>query len=370
MKFSNAAKRNIPLICILLTCILLLLSCSDEIPGEDTATQVTKETDNTEDTTGNITDTQPNAAEDNNSVVVISYNIAYYESSNEQFNLAYEGQSAEDYTIAKRSERLKSLVNHYKPDILMLQEVNHIWWEYIISGEDSLLNTCNYLYEGNVSCFGNHDGRGNTDSELYNLVLYNRDRFERQDGGSFWLSDTPEAPGTSGSANLERLCTYVQLKDNVTGASAVYTSTHLVTTGTSALGSKHLSQTRNLLKNIEQIAGDLPVIMCGDYNMSENSKYASNSYSYIIKRQFLDAQYSANERNAKGTVRSWGRQSSWQAQKAIDHCFYRNATAELYKVLYDTFDKDNNISDKISDVGKNYDLSDHLGLYIRFSFGN
>ncbi len=45
-------------------------------------------------------------------------------------------------------------------------------------------------------------------------VLWRRSRFERLDGGTFWLSDTPEQPGSRTWGNtLPRICTWVELRD-------------------------------------------------------------------------------------------------------------------------------------------------------------
>ena len=52
----------------------------------------------------------------------------------------------------------------------------------------------------------------------------------------------------------------------------------------------------------------------------------------------------------------------------IDHVFFygNTYTTREYKVLHDTFDANNVICQEMSKVGINYDLSDHLGIYVRF----
>lgn len=48
-------------------------------------------------------------------------------------------------------------------------------------------------------------------------ILWRRGRFERVDGGTFWLSDTPESPGSSTwGNNLPRIATWVDLRDRRT----------------------------------------------------------------------------------------------------------------------------------------------------------
>ena len=57
-------------------------------------------------------------------------------------------------------------------------------------------------------------------------VLYRTDRFEALDAGTFWLSPTPDVPGSVGwDAALPRIATWVQLRERG-GAAFVVVNTH------------------------------------------------------------------------------------------------------------------------------------------------
>ena len=109
---------------------------------------------------------------------MITYNIAYYEATAENMTVYYNGHTLADYTIERRAERLDSFVEYYAPDVLALQEVNRLWWPYLISNKDSLVNDHGYRWAGNLSATGRKDGIGAKDNDLYNLLLWNPEKYE------------------------------------------------------------------------------------------------------------------------------------------------------------------------------------------------
>src|SRR5436190_3398815 len=59
------------------------------------------------------------------------------------------------------------------------------------------------------------------------LILYRAARFEKLDGGDFWLSRNPDAPGSrSWGAGCVRICTWVRLLDRATDHQIVHANTH------------------------------------------------------------------------------------------------------------------------------------------------
>lgn len=60
------------------------------------------------------------------------------------------------------------------------------------------------------------------------LIFYRRDRFDCLESGTFWLSETPEKPGSKyKGAGCPRTCTWALLKDRVTSKRFRYFNTHL-----------------------------------------------------------------------------------------------------------------------------------------------
>ena len=94
-------------------------------------------------------------------------------------------------------------------------------------------------------------------------IFYEKDRFDVAKSGTFWLSETPEAPGSkSWEAACPRVCTWAEMKDRLSGKSFVYFNTHL----------DHMSQAARkngmglILARMAQCAQGRPVFLTGDMN--------------------------------------------------------------------------------------------------------
>lgn len=298
----------------------------------------------------------------------ITYNIAFYDlthgGSAKDFDGGYEGQSGSDYAISKRQERLKIFVEHYSPDVLALQEVNYVWWPYLITNEDSLLNKMGYEYTGNVSAYRQKDGAGNINNELYNLLFWDPDKFELVEDGHFWL--TRNGRWVSGNADKSRMCTWAILKNKDTGFETLYASTHFVTGGNLEGANEQLNKTMGeiLTATLTEKAAGRPIVVGGDYNMNEESP----SYEYITgEGGFTDAKYKGKTRlNITMTsFRSWGKNKSYASSgDPIDHIFFKgDLIIEKWQIMPDTVSADGKVTTNTG--GKNYDISDHLGVYAK-----
>ena len=112
---------------------------------------------------------------------------------------------------------------------------------------------------------GRDDGR--TSGE-YSAILFRSGRFRLAESGTFWLSDTPDIPGSRTWGNrIPRICTWARLVDRAGLAFWVY-NLHL----------DHESQaarersTRLLLERVRTRASRRePVIITGDFNVGEGN---------------------------------------------------------------------------------------------------
>ena len=347
-------KKILSLLMALLMLSLALVSCKDDTP-------VTPEESGSGDT-GTISESETEKQPDNY-LEMITYNIAYYEATEKNMTVYYENQELADYTIDKRAMRLEALVDYYEPDVLALQEVNHTWWPYIISNEQSITKEYGYDWEGNLSSYGNQSGTVSTkENDLYNLLLWNKEKFEKIKSGVFRLTDAQK------DANKDRMCTYAILKNRASGVETLYASVHLCTQGDAETKALNLAQAQRMTAKLEAIAEGRMIIVGGDFNANSSSA----SYVHMTGAAgFSDGRIKAEQRRNQllGTARVWGREQNWnRGQLPIDHIFYKGTTAvaEEWTVLTDTYDMHANISTDIKKVGINYDLSDHQGVYTRF----
>jgi endonuclease/exonuclease/phosphatase family metal-dependent hydrolase len=188
---------------------------------------------------------------ENKPLNLMSYNIRY--------NTANDGVNA----WPNRKDWVKDLVEYYGTDILCVQEA--------LQGQvEDLLKDSRFELEG----VGRDDGK--TKGE-YTAIFYNKNRFKKQQSGTFWLSDTPEKPSKGWDAQIIRICTWVKLFDSNTKKELLVFNTHY-----DHMGVKAREQSSELLKEkIPQIAGKLPVILTGDLNTTPDTEPISVLKSFL-----------------------------------------------------------------------------------------
>ena len=169
------------------------------------------------------------------------------------FNIRYGAANDGDNRWELRREQVVKAIRAFNPDLLGTQEVLDFQRRYLEQ----------HLPEYDFHGVGRDDGK--TKGE-YAGIFYRRDRFERLDAGHFWLSEHPDEPGSvSWDSSLTRMVSWVILRDKHTQRRFVYFNTHWDHRGHRA----RLESARLMRRKLSQIAGDLPVIITGDFNTTE-----------------------------------------------------------------------------------------------------
>jgi endonuclease/exonuclease/phosphatase family metal-dependent hydrolase len=180
-------------------------------------------------------------------VRVMSFNI--------RFGTAKDAENHWD----KRKEFLVETISEFDPDLLGTQETLAFQRDFIQSG----------LSE--YSSFGVGRVDGKNEGEMA-AIFFKQNRFEKLDGGDFWLSLTPEVVGSKGwDAALPRIATWVKLRDKLATASSApifFLNTHFDHQGAEAR-----SQSALLIRErVTSLASDCRVIITGDFNADANSR--------------------------------------------------------------------------------------------------
>ncbi len=169
------------------------------------------------------------------------------------FNIRYGTAGDEGNLWDDRHEQVIKAIKAADPDLLGTQEVLDFQAEYLNK------NLEGYAFHG----VGRDDGK--TKGE-YAGIHYRKDRFELLDAGHFWLSESPEVPGSvSWDSSLTRMVSWVRLRDRKAGRELVFFNTHWDHRGRQA----RLESARLMRKKIQEIAGAAPVIVTGDFNTTE-----------------------------------------------------------------------------------------------------
>ena len=104
--------------------------------------------------------------------------------------------------------------------------------------------------------------------------------------GDFWLSETPDTPSWGWDTACPRIVTYAILKDKTTNFVYAHFNTHF-----DHVGKVAQSESVPLLASrIATIAPDIPVVLTGDFNVSEGSEIYNKLISCGLKNTKLMAE--------------------------------------------------------------------------------
>lgn len=169
-------------------------------------------------------------------------------------------------------------------------------------------------------------GRNARGGGEFSAIYYRSDRFDLLDSGTFWLSETPDEPGSVGwDAALPRICTWGRLRDRRTGTVFVHANTHFDHQGERA----RRESARLLVARLGEIAGDAPLVLTGDFNVTPDTE----TYR-ILAAAFSDARVSSHLA-AVGTAATWNAFGRTDLTDRIDFVF---VSSEVFVVRFETLD--------------------------------
>lgn len=102
----------------------------------------------------------------------------------------------------------------------------------------------------------------------YSAIFYRPDRVELLETETFWLSETPEVPGSrSWDAAIQRIVTWGKFRHRESGREFFHFNTHFDHVGEQS----RRQSARLLLERMAEVAGDAPVVLTGDLNATPDS---------------------------------------------------------------------------------------------------
>jgi len=174
----------------------------------------------------------------------------------------------------KRKATLVGLIRKVNPDILGTQEV--------LKDQLKYLKTSLSDYES--FGVGRNDGKHKGE---HSALFFRKEKYERISGGNFWLSETPQIPGSkSWDAAITRICSWVELQEKSTGTILYVFNTHFDHRGKQARRNSAILMRRT----IDSLAGDHPVIVTGDFNLGpDDPGYATMTDQKSYRIPLLDS---------------------------------------------------------------------------------
>jgi endonuclease/exonuclease/phosphatase family metal-dependent hydrolase len=171
------------------------------------------------------------------------------------FNIRYNTPADSANAWPHRKDMVASMMRFHRADLAGVQEAL----------KDQMDDLANLLPEFGWMGVGRDDGKA---AGEYSALFYLNDRFAVLEQKTFWLSETPEKPGSLGwDAACVRIVTWAKFKDKKTGKAFYHFNTHF-----DHLGEKARQESAKLLlQKIGEMTKGEPVIVTGDFNATENS---------------------------------------------------------------------------------------------------
>ncbi len=185
-----------------------------------------------------------------------------------------------------RKQDLADLLRRLDLDVVGLQEVQPAQADFICQAMPGYTLSGRYRNEGAAN--GSLEG---------NPILFRTDRFLLLDSGTFWLSETPEVPGSrSWDSTYPRVCAWVLLKDKKSGAKLAFMNVHTDHRST-------LAREKGLALILERqatlVPKGVPIVLTGDFNCSESSHAVQ-----VVAEQMTNALH-ASQSPPQGPWRTW-----------------------------------------------------------------
>jgi endonuclease/exonuclease/phosphatase family metal-dependent hydrolase len=196
-----------------------------------------------------------------------------YELSVMTFNVRYDNPADGENRWENRIPVVRAYMDSVAPDIAGMQEV-------LYNQINDLLDIMpGYDYVGTGRDDGHQGGE-------YSPIYYREERFKLRDHSQFWLSETPDIPGSiSWDAAITRIVTWAALEHIESGKLVYVFNTHFDHRGTEA----RLKSAELISEKIALLAGDSPVILIGDFNIREDS----NDYIFMADLYRRNGLYNA-----------------------------------------------------------------------------
>lgn len=171
----------------------------------------------------------------------------------------------------------------------------------------------------------------------YSAIYYKKDRFELIDHDTFWLSETPNKVASVGwDAALPRIVTWGEFKDSLSGETFFVFNTHF-----DHRGEKARTESASLiLDKIEELAGNFPVVVTGDFNTTEDDPPykvltgAMGEHDQTLEDGFYEAEYGHH-----GPTSTWNGFEEILPGRRIDFIFTNSGFSVIqHAILADQYD--------------------------------
>lgn len=209
-----------------------------------------------------------------------------------------------------RRDLVVEMLRTEDPDIIGTQEL------FKRQGDELVARLPQYVWFG--------EGRRGGDGDEHMGVFYRKDRLRVRESGNFWLSDTPEVPGSITWGNLyPRMVTWARFERIADGATFVLYNTHLPYRDVDE--PLRIRGAELIQERLGRLHASDNVILTGDFNTTPDSRVHT-----ALASKLTDAWLASPERSGpEATFHNF----TGQADRRIDWIMFRGLKAKWAKTV-------------------------------------
>jgi len=258
-----------------------------------------------------------------------------------EYNVCAENtkQTLPDGTQPTMDQRISFVFDYIRsenPDVVGLTEINYLWvprLEAEMTQEGGQYAAYGRAGQGATYGSGKYSGQK---WDLFNLILWNAEKYELVESGSFWGSKNPNRPNSCGWGNgingdMGRAMNWVILKDKASGVEFFFMCAHL----DAKVEEVRTLSAELIVNKATELSGGRPVIMVGDWNANERKP----AYEILAYGPYADVRYRTadpSDMTVFNTYNKWGEYTDQHTTRPpIDHCFISPATVFVDSALMD-----------------------------------
>lgn len=157
-------------------------------------------------------------------------------------------------------------------------------------------------------------------------VFYDTKRLEVLDSGDFWLSETPDKPGSIGAGLLmPRMVTWARFRDRRSGREFYYYDTHFPYRDGAEAEVTRERCAEQIRQRLARLPASSPFILTGDFNTSPDSRTHAS-----LTEVLHDARTSAPRREGPDAT---FHDFTGHASRRIDWILYRGVKADTVRTI-------------------------------------
>jgi endonuclease/exonuclease/phosphatase family metal-dependent hydrolase len=226
------------------------------------------------------------------------------------FNVRYPNPDDGANRWEQRRDLMVRTIREQDPDILGTQELYQLQGDYLVS------KLPHYTWFGR--------GRYGDDRDEHMGVFYRTDRLQLVESGDFWLSDTPDKPGSiSWGHPLPRMVTWALFEMKAGGRRFYYYNTYFPYRDQDELARTKAAQ--EILARLRALPSSAPIVLTGDFNTTPDSQAHA-----LLTQTLQDARISAGTRSGpEATFHDF----TGKPDRRIDWILYRGFHATAVQTI-------------------------------------